>query len=198
MPRIPKLKFSIPPSYSTRFSQRICNGKNEQSIALNPESNIVHADVTLSTVEEENVSRAYNPKHGIDDNAHVNLPTVKNILFHLKNYNKENDAKFDSNLAIGSLPHTIQHEAKINLVLEDFHFCLMKYSKGKWKEALTIVKCDGPGTIKLAPRILNDVAGEKTLEKTQMGNLALVDWMTITCKKVYKPQKKRTREREKN
>ena len=106
-----------------------------------------------------------NPDYVFTRNGIVTWSMVKNLLNNIQAYNEVNTPEFYSDFAIGLLPHTIQHKAKISSALEDFHYCLSQYTKEKLKALPAIISFDKPGTLKGVPCIFLDVAGEKQLEK---------------------------------
>ena len=72
-----------------------------------------------------------NPDNFFTTNKVLTSSTIQNILIKINTYNEDNLSKTNSNLVIKSLPHTVQHKAKINLVLVAFHYCLTQYAKKK-------------------------------------------------------------------
>ena len=105
------------------------------------------------------------------------------MLAVIEQHEVDHPAKNDSALASNALPHSVRHQFLIDAVTQDFLAALYNVPKEKWRKLLQAVPHGVGGRRTMAPKLFVILGGEKTPEKVQIANKALIDWMAVMRKK---------------
>ena len=111
------------------------------------------------------------------------------MLALINRHEEENPPRDDSALASNALPHSIRHQFLIDSVTQDFLTALFNVPNKKWTALLQAVPHVVGARRKMAPKLFVVLGGEKTPEKVQIANKALIDWMAVMRKKAGKSVK---------
>ena len=112
-----------------------------------------------------------------------NDESISDMLAVINRHEEENPPSDDSALAVNALPHSIRHQFLIDAVTQDFLTALFNTPNKKWTALLQPTPHVVGARRKMAPKLFVLLGGEKTPEKVQIANKALIDWMAVMRKK---------------
>ena len=88
-------------------------------------------------------------------------------------------------------PHSDKHERHCQVIMDDFLKVLIEHGNNAFSDLLKEVPFEGPdGVTSHAPNLFVALGGQKTGQKLQLCNKALVVWMKYTKKKRKAPKDK--------